>query len=151
MKKLDLWQDVFIYFLSKTNLQHLFLQDFPSIYASVPLDLCHHFPQPKNCPQRMGQLHRAACKNSTPGRPHRQQAVACPSKILRAHRKSLARHCAKSCWCRLVHGARALPWWRFGEFEEKDLLVDKFWYPAKSEEVASSLVASFSYFTYWSL
>lgn len=108
MKKLDPLTRCIYIFPIKNKSAKSFLQDFPSIYASVPLDLCHHFPQPKIASSE-GQLHRAAGRNATPGRPHRQRAVACPSKIRRAHRKSLARHCAKSCWCRWVHAARALP------------------------------------------
>lgn len=141
MKKLDPLTRCIYIFPIKNKSAKSFLQDFPSIYASVPLDLCHHFPQPKIASSE-GQLHRAAGRNATPGRPHRQRAVACPSKIRRAHRKSLARHCAKSCWCRWVHAARALPWPEDSAKRRIFLLVDKFWYPAKSEEVASSLVPS---------
>ena len=133
---------MYLYISYQKQICHIFSYKIFQAFMLQSHWICVTISPNQKLPQRMGQLHRAAGRNSRPGRPHRQRAVACPSKIRRAHRKSLARHCAKSCWCRWVHGARALPWPEDSAKRRIFLLVDKFWYPAKSEEVASSLVPS---------
>ena len=120
MKKLDLLTRCIYIFPIKKQICHIFSYKIFQAFMLQSHWICVTISPNQKLPQRMGQLHRAAGRNSRPGRPHRQRAVACPSKIRRAHRKSLARHCAKSCWCRWVHGARALPW---PEDSAKDFIV----------------------------